>query len=112
MHIDSIEQLKKLSIRVTDETLFISPTTNETITLKNCFSPAYKLKYAVKNNILSFIDEKKDWYVIPNLKGTTELLESLFYTQAGFYVPCSDNYYPLEYKMVWNLMLEHAQMHK
>lgn len=108
--ITSTEQLKSISVRITNKLEFVCPITGRMDTYSpTTFSPAYRKRYAIKNHIISFIDEKSNWYVIPNLKGIKELLIDEGYIQAGFFVPGSDNKYPTKYKSTWDIMLEQAK---
>lgn len=103
-----LDDLKERAVKITKSTKFFNPTLQTTQSGLNpeAFSPAYAKRYAIKNGIISFIDEKNNWYVIPNFKGVVETLHLFGYIRADFYVPCTENNsYPIHKKEEWEEML-------
>ena len=109
MHfIKGIEDLKSTAVKILRTTEFFNPVfkTTETNLNPEAFSSAYAKKYAKKNGIISFIDEKNNWYVIPAFKSVEETLKINGYIKADFYVPCTENdSYPIHKKEEWEEML-------
>lgn len=106
--VKGIEDLKEMAVKITKSTEFFNPVykTTETSLNPQAFSSAYIRKYSIKNNILSFIDEKNNWYVIPAFKDVIETLKIYGYIRADFYVPCTENNsYPIHKKEEWEEML-------
>ena len=108
LFINGIEDLKGKAVEITQTTEFFDPVfkTTETSLNPEAFSPAYAKRYAIKNDIISFIDEKNNWYVIPAFKGVVETLKMYGYIKAKFHVPCTENNsYPIHKKEEWEEML-------
>lgn len=104
-----MHELKNKAIKINEDIEFfnpIPPTKKETLS-PSCFSETYRKRFAIKNGIISFIDETLNWYVIPELKGIRDCLKKAGYIQAGFYVPCSDGHsYPVKDKKKWELLIQ------
>ena len=66
LFINGMEDLKNKAIKITKTTEFFNPIFQKTETSLNpeAFSPAYAKRYAIKNGIISFIDEKNNWNII------------------------------------------------
>ena len=108
LFINGIEDLKGKAVEITQTTEFFNPVfkTTETSLNPESFSPAYARRYAIKDNIISFIDEEINWYIIPCFKGVVETLKMYGYKKAEFYVPCAENNsYPINHKEDWEEML-------
>lgn len=116
LYISTLEDITSRAILITKDTDFYNPSFKKTETLNpNIFSPAYRMRYACHNNIVSFIDEWNNWYIIPNIAGVISTLKHFGFLRASFYVPCSENYsmpfrsYPIKEKEKWDTLLAQIQ---
>ena len=108
LSISGMEDLKGKAVKISKATEFFNLVfkTTETALNPEAFSSAYAKRYAIKNGILSFIDEKNNWYLVPRVKGVVETLHLFGYIRADFYVPCTENNsYPIHKKEEWEEML-------
>ena len=108
MFTNTLENLKTKAIKITDGDQVFLRLKNRTETLSTTWiTPAYTERYWCSNEgIVSFIDQKMDWYVIPDI-GVQEFLERIGYQKADFYVPLTlIHSYPVKEEAKWAALVE------
>lgn len=102
-YINNMEELKEKAIHVYERMVCDFPhytvPQRHSITLENL--DLEPLTFAYHSSVIGFVDEHKELFVIPNLKGIQKLLIQNGYRKAYFFVPFSDWSYPVIYKEKW-----------
>lgn len=111
----TLEKIKENAIHIKKDTKFFNPYSKEVFTLvPGAFSTAYRKRYAIKNGIVSIIDDNNQWYLIPAICGVSETLKLAGYIRCDMYVPCAEHCsvnlrsFPKKEKIHWNNMLAMA----
>lgn len=106
--IKTLAELKAKAIIVTDgmQTHFPQFQTTQTLSIKGLNPNAHIRTYAYNNSVVAFVDSEGTFYVIPDLKGTQNVLAENGYLRKYFYVPFSNWDYPVDLKKEWEKLWE------
>lgn len=84
------------------QTYFPQFGTTETIRINKILEEIQPKSYAYNNGVIAFVDEDKNFYVIPNFKGTQKVLIEEGFKKDHFYVPFSNWDYPVCCEKHWD----------
>lgn len=100
--------LKDYSIFIEDgmQTFFPQWQETKTLPISSFIGNITPKSYSYNNGVIAFVDEDKDFYVIPNFKGTQKILVEEGYKKDHFYVPFSNWDYPVACSERWEYLLE------
>ena len=98
--INSLKDLKREAICLVKPILVRWPQYNEERILEPFVGKEDEHKYAVKNNVVAFVDNNI-MYVIPYMIRVIQVLKENDFSQGNMYVPFSQGDYPLLEKSIW-----------
>lgn len=104
--IRSMEELKRRAIKIEEGMSVVWPQFNRNypINMRNFNYEKNRRRYSYNNGVVAFVTPGADVYVIPDIKGTQDVLKSEGYKKAFFYVPFSNWDFPSQQREEWEAL--------